>query len=209
MDAAEQQLLADLGRLRDRETIKALAPAVVGGALFEDAYSPALVRFWLVPSHYAALLVLAEGSSSSAEGDYLAHEWQLVQQGERETLRRTGRLLGDNPPGCLCDHLYRLEQRQLGSAYPQTTRTRGGRGDAAGRSQRIVADLEYGVDRLPLAWPETRRLYAIQQRSRAYYRRYQAWRLSGQPAHPEPGNARWQAMVLVARALGWQQWRAA
>jgi len=169
-------------------------------ALFEDTYSPSLVRFWLVPDHYLALIVLAEGSSVSDEAEYLAYEWQLIREGYHRDRQK--------PPGCLCVELHRLSAERKASAYPTVLHGGGGSGDARGRSARIKADLEQATDTLPIRWQETRRLYAVQQRSPDYFRRVGLLNMGQTPrpqdAIPEPEGSRWSACRWIARELGWR-----
>lgn len=181
-------------------TIKRLAAARADPEdAFGDVYAPDLLGFWLDPGHIQELRELALGRSPSRIGEYLAYEWAHLRGGR--TLAE--RLCPRCTQWCICHHIERR-------GYPESAAGGGGPGDARGRSARIVADLEQGLDCLPIRWRTTRMLYLRLGRGehwRILFEAYQRGLTAAtrpQDGEAEPAEPFRAALDRLARRLGWR-----
>lgn len=153
--------------------------------LFDDQWSPTKVGFWLMPHHFTALL---DGMGAD-EAEALRYEYQLVLNGERDSLGRP----------CLCSKIEKFPAAVRGGM--------GGAHDSMGSIVGLVADLKRAADELPIRWKETQRIFVTQDRGDEWRtkmglaitgRRYRADR----DFMPDLGRA--HAWAWIAYVLGWR-----
>jgi len=201
--------------------------------LFEDTYSPSLVRFWL--AHWDDLETLAgtEGDTTrvrDARGHLhpIGRGWVSL-----DGVEWAG---GPSRNADLADHLQREyaliqyywfdrvtphrltpdERRKYclcgrTEEWTQGERASGGVGEPGGRARRLVADLEDAADQaLPVRWAVTELVYRQQNRYALSYRtrlyRYRQ-NLEVRPVDGMPERGYGVALALMARHLGWKSER--
>lgn len=168
-------------------------------ALFDDVYPPGLIAFYL--AHWQELRELSLGMSASDTAEYLRREWELIQSRRSDSFRP----LAQRRKVCLCDEAHE---------WTATPRGGGGLGDAAGRTRRLLADLEQAADTLPVPWQATERVYRQQHRYSIPYR-VRLWRyrqnveVRDVDRQPEPEGSYRLCLRRMAEALGWSEQRRA